>query len=142
MPNFESFSRQMLPLKHEPHVTIHKRGTMSLNRTAFVALGSPDAVELLYDRQAQIVGLRPVPADAENVSQVRASSHSPSGPWVISAMAFTRFYDIDTRVSQRWSAYVENGILCVDLTNDGVPVTSNRAANRQSVEGSAHRSAQ
>lgn len=127
MPNFESFSRRMLPLKADPRVTIQKRGTISLNRSAFAALGSPDAVELLYDRERGIVGLRSIDPKADNAYQVRRSSPSASGPWVISAMAFTRFYDIDTSVSLRWPAYLDDDILCANITEDGTPVSSNRA---------------
>jgi hypothetical protein len=130
MPNFETFSRRMVPLKTDPHVTIQKRGTISLNKSAYLAIGSPDSVELLYDRDARIIGLRKVSGDAENAYHVRASSQSPSGPWVISAMAFTKFYDIDTTTSQRWDAYLDDDVLCVDLRREGTPVTSNRAHRR------------
>ena len=89
MTNFESFDRRMLSSKSDPHVTVHKRGTLSLNRPAYDALGSPGSVELLYDRLAQVVGLRPVAHDAPNAIHVRAASPSPSGPWIISAIAFS-----------------------------------------------------
>lgn len=130
MPNFESFNRRMVPLKSVPHVTIQKRGTLSLNRSAYVALESPDAVELLYDRDERVIGLRPVPASDKDASHVRASAPSDRGPWVVSAMAFTKFYDIDTSTTMRWEAYLDDGVLCVDLRTEGVPVTSNRAAHR------------
>lgn len=129
MPNFESFSRRMLPLKNEPHVTIHKRGTIALNRSAFASLDSPDAVELLYDRERNIMGLRPIDPKANNSYYVRRSSPSASGPWLISAMAFTKFYDIDTSVSLRWAPYLDAGVLCVNLSAAGTAVSSNRAHN-------------
>ena len=44
-------------------------------------------------------------------------------------MAFSHFYELDTTLTRRWPAYVEDGVLCIDLANSaGVPVTSNRAA--------------
>lgn len=127
MANFETFSRDMVPLKAPPHVTVQKRGTISLNRSAFLLLGSPDAVELLYDREQSMLGLRPIDPGADSAYRVRRSSNSSSGPWVISAMAFTKFYDIDTTTSLRWAAYLEKDTLCADLSRAGVPVTSNRA---------------
>jgi hypothetical protein len=127
MSNFESFSRRMMPLKAQPLVTIQKRGAISLNRSAFAALGSPDAVELLFDRDASLVGLRPIDARAENAYQVRPASGTASGPWVVSAMAFTKFYEIDTTQTRRWTAYLQDGVLCADLTCPGLAVTSNRA---------------
>ena len=128
MPNFESFNRRMVPMQAAPHVTIQKRGTLSLNRSAFEALGAPDAVKLLYDRDARIVGLRAVPAADPDASLVRGSSRG-RGPWVVSAMAFTRFYAIDTSTTLRREAYLEDDVLCVDLRRAGVPVTSTRGSS-------------
>lgn len=129
MANFESFNRHMLALKDEPHLTVHKRGTLSINRSAFESLGSPDAVELLYDRQRSTIGLRPIDARAENAYQVRRPASSPSGPWVISAMAFTKFYDIDTSVTMRWIAYLDDDVLCADLSTPGASVGGARRAH-------------
>lgn len=117
----------MLSLKADPHVTLHKRGTISLNRSAYVALDSPDAVELLYDRERRIIGLRTIDAKAENSYHVRSTARSASGPWIISAMAFTKFYDIDISVSLRWPAYLDVDVLCVDTSVEGIAVSSNRA---------------
>jgi hypothetical protein len=116
----------MLALKDEPHLTVHKRGTISINRSAFEALDSPEAVELLYDKGRSIIGLRPIEQRAENAYHVRRPSNSPSGPWVISAMAFTKFYDIDTSATVRWVAYVDGEILCTDISAPGRPVGTNR----------------
>ncbi|PZS13022.1 MAG: hypothetical protein DLM57_17740 [Pseudonocardiales bacterium] len=127
MPNFETFSRQLLPLKSDPYVTLLKRGTIALNRSAFAALDEPDAVELLYDRERDIVGLRPIDPKADHANYVRRSSPSPSGPWLISAMAFTKFYDIDTSVSRRWAAHLDAGILCADISTAGIAISRNRA---------------
>ena len=127
MANFESFSRRMLTPKSEPYVTMQKRGTLSLNRTAYDAIGRPGSLELLYDREAQLIGLRPVSHDLPNAYHVRTATPSPNGPWVISATAFTKYYGIDTSRSVRWPAYLDGGILCVDLSTPGSPVTSNRA---------------
>jgi hypothetical protein len=127
MANFESFHRGLLPLKDDPHLTIQKRGTISVNRSAFEALGAPDAVELLYDRERDIVGLRGIDPKADNAYLVRRTTSSASGPWVISAMAFTHFYDIDTAVSKRWTAFLDDDVLCADLSTPGTPVSSNRA---------------
>jgi hypothetical protein len=128
MGDFESFSREMLSLKADPQVTIQKRGAISLNRPAYLVLGSPDAVELLYDRKDRVVGLRPIDPRADNAYRVRRASPSASGPWVISAMAFTKFYDIDTARSLRWPARLNGDVLCVDLSAVGTRVSSNRAA--------------
>lgn len=134
MPQFETFTKSMVPLKRDPHVTIQRRGTMSLNKSAYVALGSPEAVELLYDPAERIVGLRPVDPRADHAYTVRASTTSGSGTFAISAMAFTRFYDIDTTQSRRWPAYLDDGVLCINLNHPATPVTSNRAGRTRGPE--------
>jgi hypothetical protein len=128
MPNFESFSRGLLQLKAEPQITILRRGTISLNRSAYAELGSPVAVELLYDSGALMVGLRPIDVHEPNAYVVRHPAGVGRGPFVITAMAFTKFYGIDTSQSLRRDAFVEDGVLCVNLNDPGTPVTSNRAS--------------
>jgi hypothetical protein len=129
MPNFETFSRSLLQLKAEPQITVLRRGTMSLNKSAYTALGSPDAVELLYDTDERIVGLRPIDARAQNAYVVRQPAGAGKGPFVITAMAFTKFYGIDTTQSLRREAFLDDGVLCMSLNDDATPVTSNRAGS-------------
>lgn len=128
MADFETFSRRMLSLQAQPSVTVQRRGSMTLNQSALQALGQPDAVELLYDRTASIIGLRGVDPRAETAYQVRRASRSASGPWVISAMAYTKFYGIDTSVTRRWPAYLDGDVLCVDLTAAPVASSDNPGA--------------
>lgn len=130
MPQFETFTRSLVPLKREPHVTIQRRGTMSLNKSAHVALGSPAAVELLYDAGERIVGLRAVDPRADHAYMVRPTN-AANGPFAISAMAFTKFYGIVTDRSLRWPAYLDDGVLCIDLNQQATPVTSNRARRQE-----------
>jgi hypothetical protein len=132
MAQFDRFSRDLVALKRDPWVTIQKRGTISLNRSAYEILGSPDAVELLYDADSQIVGLRECDSHDRDAVRVRSPTGKDIGPFVVSAMAYLRFYEIAVEVSRRWPAYVEEGVLCVDLRTPSLPVTSNRARRRLS----------
>jgi hypothetical protein len=127
MAQFDRFSRDLVALKRDPLVTIQKRGTISLNRSAYVLVGSPSAVELLYDTQNQIVGLRQSDPRGRDAKQVRSPTGKDLGPFVISAMAYIRFYDIRIDGSRRWSAYLDDGVLCIDLRAPGLAVSSNRA---------------
>ena len=129
MPNFQTFSRSMLPLRAEPQITILRRGTISLNKSAHMALGSPAAVELLYDVDEQIIGLRPVDPRAKDAYVIREPTSGGKGPFVITAMAFTKFYGIDTSQSLRRIGFLDDGILCTNLRDAATPVTSNRARN-------------
>lgn len=128
MPPFEVFTRRMTPSSSAPLVTIQKRGTISLNKASFDALGAPATVELLYDRAARIVGLRPAQPDSGHAYPLRPAAGVGHGPYIVSAIAFTKFYKITTDRSLRWPAYLVDGVLCVELDSTATPVTSNRAA--------------
>ena len=128
MPKFEVFTRRMTPSSNAPSVTIQKRGTISLNKASFDALGKPDAIELLYDRTARIVGLRPAEPGTPQAYPLRPGAGVGHGPYVVSAIAFTKFYEIPTDKSLRWQAQLVEGVLCVELDSIATEVTSNRAA--------------
>jgi hypothetical protein len=118
----------MLPQRREPAVTLQKRGTISMNRAAFTAIGSPDAVELLFDRDERIVGVRQVDGHSLNAHFVRPSTSAATGPYIISAMAFFNVYDIELDESRRWPAYLEDGVLCIALNSESIPVRRSRPA--------------
>jgi hypothetical protein len=87
-------------------------------------------VELLYDRDDRVIGLRAIDAAAEHACRVRSTTGRDNGPYIISAVAFTRFYEIETRQSIRWEAELDDDVLCIYLDRPGTPVTSNRASNK------------
>jgi hypothetical protein len=134
VPNFEVFTKRMVPMTRQPFVTIQKRGTISINKAAQAALGEPEAVELLYDAAEKIVGLRPVEATAQHAYPLRSQSGKEVGPFIIAGTAFTKYYGIDTTVSRRWVAQMTEGILMVDMKEPGTPVTSNRTAGRKQAD--------
>jgi hypothetical protein len=121
MANFETFHRSMLTLARDPAVTVHKDRFLSLNGSAFVALGSPDAVELLFDRDARTIGLEPTEATRPGCSFIRRASPSPNGPFLISAMAFMRYYGICPIRTLRWPADLVDGMLCIHLDEPALP---------------------
>lgn len=119
MHEFETFrkdvAKDVAQSKAEPHVTIQRRGLISLNAAAYRALGKPTAVEMLYNADERIVGLRAVDPHAGHSYLVRPSSRSGSAPYLISATAFTRYYEIDTSTAVRRVAYSRGDMLCIDL---------------------------
>jgi hypothetical protein len=123
--DFESFSRQVVASARRPQITIQRRGTLSINRAAFEALGSPLAVELLFDASNQILGLRATSVDAERAYPVRGVGKTPTR-YLIAGTAFTKHHHIPTEVSRRWYAEVDGEILFIDLRTEGTEVTSNR----------------
>lgn len=125
MPNFETFTKRMVPLSKEPFITIQRKGILSLNASAFALLGSPPAVELLYDPDENIVGLRAIDVAAAHAYPVRptgANEHT----YLVSGSAFTNHYNISTDRTTRRAAKLHDDVLCIDLNEAGTSVTSNR----------------
>lgn len=126
MPQFEVFRKRTVPLVKQPYVTIQKRGVFSLNKAAHAALGEPRAIELLYDPTEKIVGIRSAEETVEHAYMLRSSLAKRESSLLVSGRAFTQYYGINTDISRRWPAYVEDGILCIDLKQAGTEVIGNR----------------
>ncbi|WP_410666973.1 hypothetical protein [Amycolatopsis sp. cmx-4-68] len=130
---FEVFTQKMVPLARVPSVTIQKRGLMSMNRSAYALLGEPSAVELLYDSEAKVVGLRGVEESVPHAYPVRPQSRNhETGPLLVAATAFAQYYGLDTTVSKRWVPEMKDGILCIDLKEPGAIVKGNRTRSSAS----------
>jgi len=125
MPNFEVFTKRTSPRIKDPSVTIQKKGTMSINRASYEALGAPEAIELLFDEKERIMGMRAVDASSEHAYPLRGSGKKHSS-FLLSGMAFTKFYELDTSVARRYRAHFREGILQVDLNGESTEVISNR----------------
>jgi hypothetical protein len=125
---FETFKRQRLKPGAEPLVTIQKKGVLSLNRAAYEALGNPQAVELLYDRDSRRIGFRKVESSLEHAYALR--TFGKGGTWLVSGTAFTNYYEIDTSVPTRRTGRMEDGVLVLDLNDPGTPALSNRERQR------------
>jgi hypothetical protein len=121
---FERFMRQRAPRTPDPAVTIQKRGTLSLNAAAYVALGSPEAVELLYDREQRLMALRGIEASAESAYPLRPMGTGST--WLASGKAFMNYYGIDVGTAQRYNGRMEDDLLIVDLKEPGTDVSIDR----------------
>ncbi|MEX5297002.1 hypothetical protein QYM41_17135 [Kocuria sp. CPCC 205268] len=123
---FEVFDKRMTPLAKAPSVTIQKRGVISLNKAAHDLVDNAETVELLYDRDRQVMALRVADDSSPHAYAVRNGSKRGPGQAIISATAFTQHYGIDTTATRRWKPFLEDGMLCVDLTQEGTVITGNR----------------
>ncbi|MEX5271549.1 hypothetical protein [Kocuria sabuli] len=123
---FEVFDKRMTPLAKAPSVTIQRRGVISLNKAAHDLIGNAETVELLYDRDRQVVALRAADDSSPHAYAVRNGSKRGPGQAIVSATAFTAHYDINTTATRRWKPFLEDGMLCVDLTTSGTVITGNR----------------
>ncbi|WP_375491057.1 hypothetical protein [uncultured Jatrophihabitans sp.] len=135
MSHFETFRKSQTPFTREPHVTIQRRGTITINAASYALLGSPGAVELLFDPTEQVLGLRAVDVGEAHAVFVRPSSRSRQGPWVLSAMAFVHHYRIDTSQARRWVAQLDNDTLVVRLRDGGRVVSKQLRASRPDAPG-------
>ncbi|OLT06868.1 hypothetical protein BJF77_14885 [Kocuria sp. CNJ-770] len=123
---FEVFDKRMTPLAKAPSVTIQKRGVISLNKAAHDLIGNAKTVELLYDRDRQMMALRATDDSSPHAYAVRSGSKRGPGQAIVSATAFTAHYGIDTTATRRWKPFVEDSMLCVDLASEGTVITGNR----------------
>lgn len=120
---FEVFDKRHAPMRGTPSVTIQKRGIVSINGPAHALIDKAQVVELLFDRERNIMALRPT-EPSQRTYELRAPS--PSGQTMLSATAFTQAYDIDTSVSRRYEPVREDNMLCIDLNGPSVEVHGNR----------------
>lgn len=124
---FEVFVKTSAPVSKVPTATLQKRGLISLSRAAHRLIDEAEFAELLWDADRRVIGLRPTTSENPNAYPIRPqTSNSERGPMLVAAGVFTRHYDIDTEESRRWVVRTEDGVLCIDLSQDGQRVTSNR----------------
>ncbi len=127
---FEVFQKGSAPVSTVPSATIQKRGIISLNRAAFDLIGKPPAIELLWDNDRRVIGLRPAPLESPNAYPARPQSSSGKGPILIAGSLFTKYIGVGTSEAARYVPTLEDGILCIDLSTPGQRVTSNRSRSR------------
>ncbi len=125
---FEVFDKKSAPSTKEPWVTIQRKGLLSLNRAAAEALGTPEAVELLFDRNAQIVGFRPAELDSPRAFPMRKQGRNPgrNANYLVGGSAFCKYYNIDTSIARRYKPEMNDNVLTVDLKQDYAIATGPR----------------
>ena len=129
---FEVFKKGSAPISSVPSVTVQKRGLISMNRSAHVLIGAPEAVELLWDPDRKVIGIRPTDLSNPNAYPARAQgSKSERGPFLIAGALFAQYIGMDTTVAMRWVPTVEDDILCIDVSQPGQEATSNRGRRQK-----------
>ncbi len=129
---FEVFTRRSTPIVKDHYVAIHKRGTISLNRSAVEALGQPDAIQLLFNREKRIMAFRPVEPTIEGAYPLRRQQQSNS--WLVAGQAFLKFYDIDHSITRRYTGELRDNMLRIDFSQGGTEVTSSRNEEPQQLK--------
>lgn len=102
--------------RREMRITIGPRNVIYLNGKAFDALGRHPAVEMLYEGNRRIIGLKPV--DPHKSYAFRVKRHGSSGDYHrISASAFCQHLRlrIDRTLLFEGSELDDDGVLLLDL---------------------------
>ncbi len=114
MPNFEKFHRYKVTEAPTPMVAFHARGIFALNELAYAALNRPEALELFYDRNEKIIGLKRASRDSPDSYAVR---HNTKHSYQVEGRSFVKFYELPAEAAgRRYKAeMVDDGILAIDL---------------------------
>jgi len=99
-----------------------------MNVVAYESLGRPEYLEFLFDKKDKIVGLRPLKAETQFSYPIRELKSASGGTFSASAKAFMLFYGISMTSSIRRLAFLSGEVLCIDLKDPGVDVTSGRVS--------------
>jgi len=116
--SFELFDKQAARSDGQATIAVQRKGIISLNRAAWGALGEPRAVQLLFDRELQRIGIRHVDVGSANSYPVRPSSNKAS--YLVSGAAFCKHYGIDTETSRRLLAGLQANVLVANLNGEPV----------------------
>jgi hypothetical protein len=125
---FEVFQKGSAPVTTVPSVTIQKRGLISLNRASHDLIHGAAAVELLWDPDRKVIGIRSADEDNPNAYPVRplGGKTSKGGSVLVAGTLFTQYIGLDTSEATRWSPKMEDGVLCIDVSVPGHKVKGNR----------------
>ncbi len=113
MPQFEVFNRNVRPTRSDPLVAIQTKGAFSLNQAAFEALGEPEAVLLLMDRESRIMAFRAATLKDANSYRVRSVPRGKT--YMVAGKAFCDRYEIPMERTRSYTAEKSDDLLTVDL---------------------------
>ncbi len=127
--DFEVFDRGSAPKPTHPFVTVQRRGLLSLNQAARDLLGAPTAVQLLYSRARNVIGIRAGDPGDPRSYPLRAQGER-GRTYLVAGAAFTQHYGIPTTEARRYQARMAGDMLTIDLNEDAPVVTGPRAKDR------------
>jgi hypothetical protein len=114
MLEFEVFKDRGTRRRTErPIVTLQTKGVIALNPAAYEALGSPEAVELLYAPRARTIGIRAADPSLPHAYKPRQQKRAQVRS--VAAQAFLKHYGIEVAVTRRYPARMIDDVLAIDL---------------------------
>ncbi len=118
MPNWEVFDRKAKPLVSQPLVTLQASGTFSMNEASYDALGQPDQVELLYDREERVIGFRAATDKSPHSYPIKPQQNGRT--FQTGGRAFCKHYGIETGKARRFAGEMIDGVLAIDLKGEAL----------------------
>ncbi|HMT08309.1 MAG TPA: hypothetical protein PKA82_09920 [Pyrinomonadaceae bacterium] len=116
--NWEDFEDgQAFNTKNRMHVTLTPDGKLYFNGCTLDALGMPDGVSLMYDRQRATIGVRASPLNRQSSYVLRRKDKSANKGRIITIANFCRKHHIRPSESIAFTTaeLTKDGILTLDL---------------------------
>jgi hypothetical protein len=114
-------------------VTVGLRGTVKFNPAAAKALGEPDAIVFLVDKEDRLLGFRAGEVTTDGPGRRKGTGNAqplrtPGN--TVSATHVLRYLHVDLSQSRRYPLVAIDGVQCIELKRPGMVVTSNRRKPR------------
>lgn len=97
----------------------------------------PEGVELLWDSDRRVMGIRSAPLTNPNAYPLRPQGQKSSGPFLIAGTMFTKYIGIVTSAARRWVPKLEDDILIIDLNAESGMVAGPGRRSRAELDGEA-----
>jgi len=116
-PTFEKFRRYKVTEGDTPIVSLHLRGIFALNKNAFDVLGQPEAIEMLYAPEEQVIGFK---ASSRGSPDSYAVRNNTKTAFQVEGRSFLKYYEIpeEARGRRYRAELIDDGLLTVDLNQD------------------------
>jgi hypothetical protein len=118
--NWEDFDNWQAAKDNEGiHVTVNKRGHFYFNGRAIKALGDPDTVMLMYDRQLKVIGIKAALSDHKRGFRVFAKQGDKLKGRCVYATRFCLHFSIrpDRTYAFPSAKLTDDGVLVLDLND-------------------------
>ncbi len=125
MPEWSLYQLRGARISENAEITIQARGSLTINKPSRDALGSPEAVELLYAAKDKMIGIRAAKREDPYSYPLREVSKSS---FAIAAGSFCRYYKIpmgDT--ARRYTAKMYDNVLGISLKEEPITVLGSRS---------------
>lgn len=131
MPNWDAFTIVGGRGVYEKRISLSSRGVLTLNQPSFDALGEPERIELFYDHEEQLIGIKPSTPEVRHSIKIRKQGANKS--YLVNARPFCYHFKIKVPKTIRFEDInMEDGVMILDLK------TALRVDSRQSARDASN----